>query len=323
MKRWGSILLTVILAATLTACGGKQGQPAGAKGAATNSAAKSATKSASKSESKSETNSEANSGVNSETKKDAGAAPAAQTTAAEAGSEASPEQSADKAETLDNPNFDEAYELSRRCVPEDTVLIFGRAIKQPEGFGFDYVNPRTHALFDVTLLATGVLKNVDYEDLTLKAEGEAKLTEDEVRKIFAADFPAAEIKSVDLEDEDAGSAYEIEFVRGNYRGSVQYESVGGRILAMEIKNTVDDYAEFYISDWPFGKAEPKAQPVILPEKAKNEALTLLPGGEIRDFELDEEDGRLRYELEISKDNDKLEVLIDAFTGDVLGQDQND
>lgn len=52
-------------------------------------------------------------------------------------------------------------------------------------------------------------------------------------------------------------------------------------------------------------------------KAKEIALGLTKGGSIVEFELDEDDGRLVYEIEIKANGYEYEIELDAYTGKVL------
>lgn len=56
--------------------------------------------------------------------------------------------------------------------------------------------------------------------------------------------------------------------------------------------------------------------VISVEEAKKIALKAFPG-EIDDIDLDKEDGRLVYEIEIEREDQEAEILIDAYTGEII------
>jgi len=62
--------------------------------------------------------------------------------------------------------------------------------------------------------------------------------------------------------------------------------------------------------------------LISEAKAKEIALGLV-NGEIIKFELDEDDGRLEYEIEILANGYKYEIEMDAYTGDILDFDKDD
>ncbi len=62
------------------------------------------------------------------------------------------------------------------------------------------------------------------------------------------------------------------------------------------------------------KTDPKT--VISPQKAGEIALKEF-SGEIDEIELEEEDGRLIYEVEIERDDLEAEIEIDAYTGEII------
>lgn len=60
----------------------------------------------------------------------------------------------------------------------------------------------------------------------------------------------------------------------------------------------------------------ETQTVISPEEAGNIALEEF-AGEIDDIDLEEDDGRTFYEVEIEREDQEAEIKIDAYTGEVL------
>lgn len=60
----------------------------------------------------------------------------------------------------------------------------------------------------------------------------------------------------------------------------------------------------------------KEKAIISYDEAKNIALGEF-SGQLEDIELDEDDGQLRYEVEIEKKESDAEIEIDAYTGEIL------
>ncbi len=209
----------------------------------------------------------------------------------------------------------EAIELSARYVPDDAELMF--AEQKEKGFELNFVNLKTHVGYELKLYNSGVFYELEYKDRSLAIAGEAALSEDEIRARFAEDFPGAEILELELDDEDEGYVYEIDFRRGSCEGSVEYESRQAQLRKLKIKNTVTEHSEFYLSDWPLNRAEEKAEHFIAPEKAAETARALYPDAEITEFELDDSDGRIIYEIELEDKTDDYEVEIDCLSGEVL------
>lgn len=69
-------------------------------------------------------------------------------------------------------------------------------------------------------------------------------------------------------------------------------------------------------DKELAKKEPAKKTVINTQKAIDIALNEF-SGHVTDIELDEEDGRLIYEIEIESGEDEAEFEIDAYTGEIL------
>lgn len=64
------------------------------------------------------------------------------------------------------------------------------------------------------------------------------------------------------------------------------------------------------------KKEKKRKTVISQDEAINIALAQF-SGEVDDVDLDEEDGRLIYEIEIERGDLEAEIMIDAYTGEII------
>ena len=60
-----------------------------------------------------------------------------------------------------------------------------------------------------------------------------------------------------------------------------------------------------------------AQATVKPDSARTIALAQVPGGKVSEFEIDEENGRLVYELKIAGQDGTREIFVDARTGEVV------
>ena len=58
------------------------------------------------------------------------------------------------------------------------------------------------------------------------------------------------------------------------------------------------------------------QKLISKEQAKKIALSKF-NGKFEEIELDKDDGRLKYEIEMKNGNQEAEIEIDAYTGEIL------
>jgi uncharacterized membrane protein YkoI len=68
------------------------------------------------------------------------------------------------------------------------------------------------------------------------------------------------------------------------------------------------------------QAELQAQAKISKEQAQQTALAKVPGGTVKECELEKEKGKLIWSLDIATPDSKdiTEVAVDALTGDILG-----
>ncbi|WP_110113457.1 PepSY domain-containing protein [Bacillus sp. CGMCC 1.16541] len=87
--------------------------------------------------------------------------------------------------------------------------------------------------------------------------------------------------------------------------------------ASAMKSDQQDDVKAYVQQ---GEAKQK----ISVEQAKASALKAVPGT-VKEVELDKKDGRLVYEVEVKHNGDDKDVYVDAYTGKVLNQfnDDND
>ena len=65
-----------------------------------------------------------------------------------------------------------------------------------------------------------------------------------------------------------------------------------------------------------------AQATVKPDSARTIALAQVPGGKVSEFEIEEENDRLVYELKIvGQDGEKREIYVDARTGEIVTFDK--
>ena len=73
-----------------------------------------------------------------------------------------------------------------------------------------------------------------------------------------------------------------------------------------------------------GRSGPRAEARLSPHEARHIARANFPGARIEEVELEEEDGYLVYSFELRyRDGCELEVLIDAYTGDIVEVEEDD
>lgn len=123
-----------------------------------------------------------------------------------------------------------------------------------------------------------------------------------------------------LDWENGRAVYEVEFCSGNMEYDYELDAVTCQVLEKDFD--CEDY------DWDRqtnsgGGQQSGSSTRITADEAKAAALARLPGGTVRQCELDKEDGRWVYELELRKGNQEYECVVDAATGEILVWQRDD
>lgn len=109
--------------------------------------------------------------------------------------------------------------------------------------------------------------------------------------------------------------YEVEMNDGDTEMDVTVDARTGDVVAIE-EDIPESETSMYTSNSP-----------ITEQEAKDIAVERT-GGRVSDFEVKRRNGRIAYEVEITKNGNEADVLIDAETGDILdieweGEEEDD
>ncbi|SDO34517.1 PepSY domain-containing protein [Alkalicoccus daliensis] len=140
----------------------------------------------------------------------------------------------------------------------------------------------------------------DEEQREEEEQGPQYLEIEEIREITKETASEdADIIEMELEELESGAVYHVDFALENQSGRIEIDAVTGNIQLY----TLED-------DTP---AEPISQ-----EEAAEIALEEFPG-EIDDIDLEEQNGRLVFEIEVENDasDQDADIVIDAYTGEIL------
>lgn len=166
---------------------------------------------------------------------------------------------------------------------------------------------------------------------------EPKLSKEDIRNQVTSQYPGI-IKELELEKKDRVNFYEVEVVLEGKAYELKIHADTGDVLKLEekvastegvtesekgitdrktddtsVKNNDDQKGTEDVSNTK--NATPK-QTVINSDEAKNIALENFEGSIVK-LELDDDDNRYSYEIEIVNGNRKAEIEIDAYTGKVI------
>ena len=144
--------------------------------------------------------------------------------------------------------------------------------------------------------------------------GDKTITADEAKKnaLAHAGLKAGDVTFVksELDRENGRLIYEVEFYTADHKEyDYEIDAATGEVISYDYD------AEGY--------TPPKTGGELTADEAKALALAQVPGakmGDIREFEVDYDDGRLEYEVEFHAAGTEYEYTIDAATGTILDYD---
>ncbi|MFA1822588.1 PepSY domain-containing protein [Virgibacillus oceani] len=162
-----------------------------------------------------------------------------------------------------------------------------------------------------------------------------KLSEGDIRELVGAQYPG-EITELELEKELDRVIYGVEVAGESKEYDMQLDGDTGEVLEIREKeitakpNETDDEkdtVQIEERNEENSKATEKNNEqsadnhdILSIEQVKEIALNEFPGV-IKELELDKDDGRLEYEIEIKNENrEEAELDIDAHTGEILKMD---
>jgi len=120
------------------------------------------------------------------------------------------------------------------------------------------------------------------------------------------------IDSIELESDEGYVYYEVETENGDTEYDIYIEASTGEVLKVDRDDHDDD--DYEVS----GALENS----ISAEKAMQIAVEKV-GGKVIEMELDEDDNRYEYEIEIKTNDGEVEMTIDAVTGKILEIEKDD
>lgn len=182
-------------------------------------------------------------------------------------------------------------------IPENAVET-----KTERDDGFIETDYRTDAGEEYSLYTdnTGAVQALKYDSKTRSTAAEAALTEDEAFAVITALYPnAAPLYAAQTRD-DGAYEWDILFTDGEILAEYDLDAATGAVL---------DYAIFYTASAEF-------DPVSI--IASN-----YPGSEIRDLDLDIDDGRLQVDGTALLENRPYDFAIDAATGKIIEWEYDD
>lgn len=169
------------------------------------------------------------------------------------------------------------------------------------------------------------------------AQAHPELSEEDIRALVSEQYPGT-ITEVDIDKGFNKVVYEVEVESDGKEFEIKLDGNTGEVLKLEEKEvrnknnsseltikekekqddkTKDDNADDKKKeDVKADKSKDKKKVAISYEEAKKIALAEFDGT-IKELELDEDDDRLIYEVEVKSKNGEAEMEIDAYTGEII------
>ena len=151
--------------------------------------------------------------------------------------------------------------------------------------------------------AVGASNNDDGSKVEAKANNtKTILGYDEVKQIALQEVNGV-IEEIELEREANTALYEVDIEKDDIDYDLHIDAYSGEIYSVDRDDDDDDDFSNYKNIISQDDA------IAIAEKAAN--------GKVEEIELDEDDGLLKYDVELRTDRGEAEVEIDASTGNVL------
>lgn len=139
------------------------------------------------------------------------------------------------------------------------------------------------------------------------------LSQEEIRDLVESQY-SGQITELEMDKEFNKVVYEVEVQDNGVEYDVKLDGDTGEVLKEKQKEDLDDQSELKVKE-----KVTENDDIISDEEAKEIALQEFDGT-VTDFELDEDDDRLIYEIEVRNNNQEADFEIDAVTGDIYEQE---
>lgn len=157
-----------------------------------------------------------------------------------------------------------------------------------------------------------------------KAENTKQLLSLEDAKKIATDKYGGYIESVELEQGKFIQYYEVDVKTDQEEIDLTIDAYSGKILDVE-KDFRDNENEIYPESEKQMKTEAQVDSVSMSTQRKNlltqeEAIQIAEketGAKVVEIDLDQDDGRYEYEMELRSDKTEYDITLDAITGSIL------
>lgn len=162
--------------------------------------------------------------------------------------------------------------------------------------------------------AVGAAKNDDGRTVEQSKTEHTLLSVDEVKKIALQEVNGV-IEEIELERKSGNKVYEVDIEKDDVDYDLTIDAYSGEVYAIDADDDDDD-------DMIRANQTQNKQNIISQDEAAAIAEKTV-NGKVIEIERDEDDGVIKYEVELRTDRGEAEVDIDAATGKVLEVEWDD
>lgn len=200
-------------------------------------------------------------------------------------------------------------EIISVLLEQDDGMVYEIRFRTDSLYGKYTIHTETGSILEREIkIGTGAPTNVS--DSSGSAQG-SLLSREQAIDLAKKQVSSAAVTDVDLEYEDGRYKYEVELYKDSTEYKITLDAVTGAVISS--RTETEDWS------WYNTGSSDGTQHVtdIGMEKAKQIALSKVPGATVRKLKRDYDDGRLIYEGELYKDGWEYEFEIDGATGSIL------
>ncbi|MED3551370.1 PepSY domain-containing protein [Cytobacillus praedii] len=144
------------------------------------------------------------------------------------------------------------------------------------------------------------------------------ITAQEAEKI-ALTKAEGRVESVELENRFGQRYFDVDIENGNMDYDIHIDAYSGDVLKVKEQMDMDD-------DWDDDNFDEKintSNKNLLSSEKAIEIAEKTVNGKVTEMDKDEDDGRMIYEFELKTNKGKVDLELDAITGDVLNVEYDD
>lgn len=215
--------------------------------------------------------------------------------------------------------------LSIKLDTDDSYKKYEVSFKSDTYYGDMEVNPESGAILEREF-KIGQNQNIVNTTNSVNDKNTTFISYEKVKEIALLKVPKGIVTDIDIDRMNDTYVYDIEIFKDNYEYELIINATTGEQISLlshedsweNDKFNLDwDYEEYFDDDITYSNGSNSTKDVIGVEKAKQIALSKVPGAKITKLELDSDDGMVCYEGEMYKDGWEYEFKIDAYTGNTL------